>query len=218
MADEQLWQLVLAMSRSRWIVARAVESGEPAQLGAKCLPGGAGVQQLLPPDSRPERARPRSPGRAAGYRAAGRARAGRDDGHHGDARARAHVGFEGPVLDSGVMRTRAIVDLAALSRQLRGSRAPRRGRPERPVRGQGERVRARSSSRQSSSGWRRCPSFRRCFAGRGDRIAECRRARCRSCAGRSRAWCRAGTLPCAGSNRSSIPSINCSGGTGPVAS
>lgn len=30
--DEQLWQLVLAMSRSRWSVARAVESGEPAQL------------------------------------------------------------------------------------------------------------------------------------------------------------------------------------------
>ena len=30
--DEQLWQLVLAMSRSQWSVARAVESGEPAQL------------------------------------------------------------------------------------------------------------------------------------------------------------------------------------------
>lgn len=30
--DEQLWQLVLVMSRSRWVVARAVEAGEPAQL------------------------------------------------------------------------------------------------------------------------------------------------------------------------------------------
>ena len=32
LADEQFWQLVLALSRSRWTVARAVESGEPAQL------------------------------------------------------------------------------------------------------------------------------------------------------------------------------------------
>ena len=32
LADEQLWQLVLALSRSHWTVARAVESGEPAQL------------------------------------------------------------------------------------------------------------------------------------------------------------------------------------------
>ena len=30
--DEGLWQLVLAMSRSRWVAARAAESGEPAQL------------------------------------------------------------------------------------------------------------------------------------------------------------------------------------------
>lgn len=32
LADEQLWQLVLAVSRTRWAVARAVESGEPSQL------------------------------------------------------------------------------------------------------------------------------------------------------------------------------------------
>lgn len=32
LSDEQLWQLVLALSRSPWAVARAVESGEPAQL------------------------------------------------------------------------------------------------------------------------------------------------------------------------------------------
>ncbi len=30
--DEQLWQLVLAMSRGRWAVAKALEAGEPAQL------------------------------------------------------------------------------------------------------------------------------------------------------------------------------------------
>ncbi len=32
LADERLWQLLLAVSRSRWAVARAVEAGEPAQL------------------------------------------------------------------------------------------------------------------------------------------------------------------------------------------
>lgn len=32
LADESLWQLVLAMSMSRWTAARAAESGEPAQL------------------------------------------------------------------------------------------------------------------------------------------------------------------------------------------
>ncbi len=32
LADEQLWQLVLVMSRTRWTLARAVASGEPAQL------------------------------------------------------------------------------------------------------------------------------------------------------------------------------------------